>query len=88
MPAPVRGRTLTIAAVALLALDGGLLLAAGLWSGGTTLLLAGAGFLLAAAAVVVLWRRHCRAVAEIAAAREAVRAEASALRDLLRRVAP
>jgi high-affinity Fe2+/Pb2+ permease len=87
-PAPVRGRALTIIAVALLALDGGLLLLAGLWGRQPGLMAFGAGLLLAALLVVLLWRRHRRTVAEIAAAREAVRAEASALRDLVRRVTP
>ncbi len=83
--APPRGRALTYLAVGFLLLDAALLLLAGLWSRRTGLI---AGAVICgglAAAVLLLWRRQRRLLAEMAEAREAVRTEARALRELLRR---
>jgi hypothetical protein len=83
--APVRGRTSTLLAVGFLALDGVLLLVAGLWEQAAGPAIGGVACLTAAGLVLFLWRRHRRAVADLADARRAVRDEARALRDLLRK---
>ena len=74
----------TRAAVALLALDGAALLVGGIAVGHIPLVVAGVA--LCSGAVLVLWygRWHRRQLAEIAAARAALRDEAHALRDLIR----
>jgi hypothetical protein len=79
-----RGRTLTIVAVGALCLDGLLLGLIGLWSHRLVLLLIGGGLLLAAGGVILLWRRHQRDLVEIASVKAELRAEAQALRDLLK----
>ena len=83
--APVRGRTGTRLAVGFLILDGVLLVVAGLWGQSTGPAVGGIVCLLVAGLVLILWRRHRRAVADLAEARQAVRDEARALRDLLRK---
>jgi hypothetical protein len=83
--APVRGRMMTWLAVGFLVLDGVLLLLAGLWGGQAGPAVGGVVCLVSAAAVWALWRRHRRALADLAEARRAVRDEARALRDLLRK---
>ena len=83
--APVRGRTITLFAVEFLTLDGVLLLLAGVWGQATTPALGGALCLGAAGLVWLFWRRHQRALADLAEARQALQAEARALRDLLRK---
>jgi HAMP domain-containing protein len=80
-----RGRVLTVIAVGALCLDGVLLGLAGLWSSRPVLILIGAGLLLLAVCVVLLWRRHQRTLAEISAVRAEVRAEALAIRELIKR---
>jgi hypothetical protein len=82
--APVRGRALTLFAVGVLILDGVLLLWIGLWSRTPWAGGGGAACLLLAGGVLLLWRRHRRSLAEVAAARQELRDEARALRDLLR----
>jgi uncharacterized iron-regulated membrane protein len=82
--APVRGRTLTFVAVGFFLLDGVLLLGAGLWGRQRSALIGGLLCLGGATGVVWLWRRHQRAVADLAAARREVQEEARALRALLR----
>jgi uncharacterized membrane protein len=77
-------RRLTIAAVVFLALDGTALMGAGAWLRQYTLILIGAALLVAAGLVVLYWRWHKRQLAEIAEARRALRAEAEALRELLK----
>ena len=81
--APVRGRALTYFAVGFLLLDGALLLGAGLWGRMIPAMLGGVLCLGLAASVVWMWRRHQRAVAELAEARREVQEEARALRELL-----
>jgi hypothetical protein len=76
-------RHLTIAAAAFLALDGAALVFAGIWSRELTLGLVGVTLVLSAGLVVVFWRWHREQLAELAAARRALREEAEALRDLL-----
>lgn len=83
--APVRGRVITWLAVGFLVLDGVLLLLAGLWGRQAGPAVGGVACLLCAGAVWALWRRHRRALAELTEARRAVRDEARALRDLLRK---
>lgn len=80
----MRGRALTWFAVGFLALDGVLLLLAGLWAHRGGLALGGAVCLAAAAGVLLMWRRHLRALAELREARRAVADEARALRALIR----
>ncbi len=82
---PPRGRALTYLAVGFLLLDAALLLLAGLWSRSPGLIGAAALCGGLAAGVLLLWRRQQRLLAEMADAREAVRTEARALRELLRR---
>jgi hypothetical protein len=74
---------LTHFAVGFLILDGVLLLAAGVWGHQPAALTGGGVCLVAAGGVVWLWRRHQRAVAELAEARREVQEEAQALRALL-----
>lgn len=81
----VRGRAVTLFAVGVLVLDGVLLLLIGLWSRTLWAGVAGAICLLVAGGVLLLWRRHRQALAELADARQEVREEARALRELLRR---
>lgn len=81
----MRGRTLTVVAVGFLLLDGVLLAFAGVWGHQPVALAGGLLCLGAAAGVLWLWRRHQRAVRELAEARVAVQEEARALRDLVRR---
>jgi hypothetical protein len=83
--APVRGRIGTILAVGFLTLDGVLLVGAGLWGRQAGPAIGGLVCLALAGTVLVFWRRHRRTVAELPAARQAVRDEVRALRDLLRR---
>jgi hypothetical protein len=84
MGAPVRGRTLTTLAVGCIALDGVLLLIAGIWSRRVGLLVGGGACLAVGLVVVLLWRRYQRAIGEIAQARRDAAREALALGDLLR----
>jgi len=75
---------LTWFAVGFLALDGVLLLLAGLWDRRPGLLAGGVACLLVALGVLAFWRRHQRTLAELREARRAVADEARALRDLIR----
>ncbi len=84
MAGAIRGRALTLLAVGCLALDGLLLLLAGLWTDRAGLLAAGAGLLAAGGVVVLLWRRYLKAVTDVDRARLELQAAAEALRDLLR----
>jgi membrane protein implicated in regulation of membrane protease activity len=59
------GRLVTILAVGFLALDGVLLIMAGLWSGRWGLSLWGMGFALGAVAVWFYWRRYLRGLREL-----------------------
>jgi hypothetical protein len=81
--APVRGRIGTLLAVGFLILDGVLLMVAGLWGRSPGPAVGGVACLLVAGLVQILWRRHRRAVAELAEARQGLREEARALRGLL-----
>ena len=51
---------MTVVAVGFLALDGALLLLAGIWSGRLDLVLWGGAFAAGAVVVVFYWRRHLR----------------------------
>lgn len=79
-----RGRATTIVAAGVLVLDGVLLGLAGLWGRRYGLLLGAGVCLLAAVGVGLLWRRYQRQLAEVEAARIAVREEVLALRALVR----
>jgi len=83
--ARIRGRIGTLFAVGFLVLDGVLLLLAGLWGRRLGPAVGGIGCLAAAGLVHLYWRRHRRAVEELAHARRAVQDEVRALRDLLRK---
>lgn len=82
---PPRGRALTQIAVGFLLLDGVLLLCAGVWSRHPGLIGAAVACGALATGVLLLWRRQRRLLVEMAEARKAVRDEARALRELLRR---
>jgi len=77
-------RGLTVAAAAFLALDGLTLVGAGIWMHQVLLALIGAALVVASGLVVVYWRWHRRQLEEIAEARRALRAEAEALRELIK----
>jgi hypothetical protein len=83
--APVRGRVITLVAVGFLTLDGVLLVLAAAWGREPAPAVGGAACLATAGVVWRFWRRHRRVAAELAAARRALRDEARALRDLLRK---
>lgn len=78
-------RAFTVAAAAFFALDGLLLLAAGIWTGRPWLLVWGGICLLAVGGVVLGWRRYRRMLDELDAMREGMGAEVTRLRDSLRR---
>lgn len=78
-------RTLTILAAGFLAFDGVGLIAGGIWLGRPLLVIVGACLLGSSGLVFVYWRWHVRQTAGIAADRQAVAADARALRDLVRR---
>lgn len=82
------GRAATWVALAVLGLNAVLLGAAGLVAGRPGLVLAAGGALLAAGIVAAAWRRHQRALADLRAERHALRDEALALRELIRRDPP
>lgn len=75
---------MTIIAVGFFFLDGVLLLLAGLWSRALVPVVSGVLCLMAAGGVWLYWLHHRRQVAELAAARRAVKAEVEALRHLVR----
>ena len=54
------GRTITVLAAGFLALDGALLLLAGIWSGRLDLVLWGSAFAAGAIGVVFYWRHYLR----------------------------
>lgn len=83
--APTRGRIVTLFAVGLLVLDGVLLLLAGVWGRRIGPAIGGILCLSGAMLVRFFWRRHRRSMVELAEARRQLKAEAHALRDLLRR---
>lgn len=78
------GRALTFAAAGFLFLDALLLLLAGVWSGRWGLLVWAGVFILGGFGVIRLWRRYVAAVAELDAARHALRVEALQLRETLK----
>ncbi len=78
-------RPLTLLAFGFLLIDAILLALAGLWSGRGALVVLGAVFGLAAAGVLVYWRAHQKRLAEIADAKRELKAEAEALRDLIKK---
>jgi LPXTG-motif cell wall-anchored protein len=86
--AVVPGRALTIIAVGFLALDGVLLGLAGWWTRQINLILAGVVLLLAAVGVLYLWKRQRKRLADITAARAALKAAAGELRGLIGRGNP
>jgi hypothetical protein len=82
------GRTAAIVAIGFLFLDAVLLGIGGAASGRSGLFIGAGICLLLAGAVILLWKRYRRALADIAAARRAMRDEAQSLRDLLRQHSP
>ncbi len=82
MSAP--GRPLATFAVGFLLLDAVLLVWLGLELERRGLVAGGVGCALAAALVVVLWRRYRRTLADLDAGRREMKAEAEAIRALLR----
>ncbi|HET9603993.1 MAG TPA: hypothetical protein VFO96_06845 [Gemmatimonadales bacterium] len=78
-------RALTIAASAFLAFDGVALVVGGIWLHRAVLIIMGAVIVAGSLLVGVYWRWHQRQAGEIAAARQALAAEARQLQDLIRR---
>ncbi|HET8648819.1 MAG TPA: hypothetical protein VFL95_02170 [Gemmatimonadales bacterium] len=78
-------RVITLIVAAVLGLDGGALCAGGLWTHQFSLSMVGLSLLLSAGLVLLYGRWHRRQLAEIAAARHALRIEAGVLRDLAER---
>lgn len=76
-------RTLTTFAVGFLTLDAVLLLYGGLALGRPVLTVGGAVCAVAAVLVVLGWRRYRRTLAELDAARRAMKAEVESIRELL-----
>ncbi len=86
MGRPARtGRALLVVAAGFLALDGILLILAGLWSGRRVLLVWGGLLLLLGLAVAASWRWYRARLDDIADAQASLRREREALRDLIRR---
>jgi hypothetical protein len=81
----MRGRAVTLFAVGLLVLDGGMLLAAGIVTGTRGPIAGGLACLVAAAVVAAFWRAHRRRIAELRAAQREVQAEVRALQALVAR---
>lgn len=77
-------RTLTVFAVGFLALDGVLLILAGLWSRHGWLVLWGVFFVVCAGVPVFAWRRYLRNLDEIREARAEMRHEIELLRNELK----
>lgn len=82
------GRVATGVAVAVLVLNALLLGAAGALASRPWLWAAAGACLAAAVLVLLAWRRHTRVLAELADDRQALRDEALAMRDLLRKGPP
>ncbi len=78
------GRALTTLTVGFLALDALLLGYLGIVLSRPLVLASGGVCAVAAALVVVGWRRYRRALVELEAARQAMRAELESIRDLLK----
>ena len=78
-------RPLTLLAFGFLAIDAILLILAGLWSDRVVLVILGVVFAVAAVGVLFYWRAHPRQLEEIAKARDDLRAEAEALRELIKK---
>jgi hypothetical protein len=68
-----------------LAIDAILLMLAGLWSDRVVLVILGVVFAVAAVGVLLYWRAHKRQLDEIAKARADLRAEAEAMRELIKK---
>ena len=81
----MRGRTVTLFAVGLLALDGVMLLVAGAVTGSWGPIAGGLVCLLAAGLVAAFWRSHRRRIADLREARREVQAEVRALQALVTR---
>ena len=78
-------RPLTLLAFGFLAIDAVLLMLAGLWSDRVVLVILGVVFAVAALGVLLYWRAHKKQIEEIAKARDDLKAEAEALRELIKK---
>jgi Tfp pilus assembly protein PilO len=78
-------RPLTLLAFGFLAIDAILLMLAGLWSDRVVLVILGVVFAVAAIGVLLYWRAHQRQLEEIAKARADLKAEAEAMRELIKK---
>ena len=81
----IANRTLTVMAAGFLAFDGACLVLAGVVLGRPLLMIVGSCLVLSSGLVVVYWKRHRRQAIEIAEARNALRDQARAFRDLIQR---
>ena len=79
------GRALTVFAIGFLLLDGVLLGLAGLWARKPGPVIVGVLLVAMAGLVARLWRRHLRQLQQIEVARQEIKGEARALRDLVQR---
>jgi hypothetical protein len=78
-------RPLTLLAFGFLAIDAILLIFAGLWSDRVALVVLGVVFAVAALGVLLYWRAHKRQLEEISKARADLKAEAEAMRELIKK---
>ena len=78
-------RPLTLLAFGFLAIDAILLILAGLWSDRVVLVILGVLFAVAAFGVLLYWRAHKRQLEEISKARADLKAEAEAMRELIKK---
>lgn len=79
---------ITAVATVLLAVDGVLLLWAGVWSGRFVFLFWGTVFFLGVVAVVVLYRRYARKMEELRTAKKAMLLEIDAMREIAAQAEP
>jgi hypothetical protein len=77
-------RTLTFVAIAVLAFDGALLIALGVWAGRVVLVLVGVVFFVSSAVILWYWRWYRRRLEDIAATRRGLAEEVREMQRLLR----
>jgi len=82
---PGLSRTLTIIAAAVLAFDGAAIALLGWWSGRVGMSIIGLALFLSSGLVLLYWRWYRRRLADIAAARRALRDEAREMQQMLRK---
>lgn len=81
----IANRTLTVIAAGFLAFDGACLVVAGIVLSRPLLVIVGSCLVVSSGLVFVYWKHHRRQAIEIAEARDALRDQARAFRDLIQR---